>query len=483
MQKTSWRCFFSPNVAQKSKLVNKSVIAPVASSVVILPQLKKMLLLLLFAFVGSGLGTRPYYGAKVGEFTTYFHDVRGDVFAVNDKTLFIENFNYDGKGADAVFWVGGTTEPDSTGFMVHVGQDSEETLGPSKDQSLILHLPAGIKITDLRWLSVWSRKFSISFGSVIFPKIVAPPRPTVIGPLNNTREGVSSGDVLVIDSQTFFIPNFNYDGSGQNVRWWASKESKTNLEDLPLYDEGGRDLPLQQYQNETVIISLPDGYSVFDYRFLSLWSSSENENYGSVEIPSDLNIPPSPRILDLVTEREVNKFNCEMLNDNLGLQVRWLIKGNGIIIHLVGNIEHSEYMALGFSKDDTETKFDGADAAITWLDKDGKGHVADYYLENTEICENGHGMCPDDTYEGSGNNLILLSAKKFNGTTTITFKRPLKAEDKLYDQNIYTDGPQAVLWAIGSIQDGNLVASPTLYAPKETFFLTSDVIRIGTVHH
>ncbi|GIZ00913.1 hypothetical protein CEXT_127471 [Caerostris extrusa] len=417
-------------------------------------------------------------------------------FAVNDKTLFIENFNYDGKGADAVFWVGGTTEPDSTGFMVHVGQDSEETIGPFKDQNLILHLPAGIKITDLRWLSVWSRKFSMSFGSVIFPKIVAPPRPTVIGPLNNTREGVSSGDILVIDSQTFFIPNFNYDGSGQNVRWWASKESKTNLEDLPLYDEGGRDLPLQQYQNETVIISLPDGYSVFDYRFLNLWSSSENENYGSVEIPSDLNIPPSPRILDLVTEHEINKFNCEMLNDNLGLQVRWLIKGNDIIIHLVGNIgKKFEYMALGFSKDDTETKFDGADAAITWLDKDGKGHVVDYYLENTEICENGHGMCPDVTYEGSGNNLILLSAKKFNGTTTITFKRPLKAEDKLYDQNIYTDGPQAVLWAIGSIQDGNLVASPTVRTKGNLLLdfgrdpnwncppLKDDGLQLNTVQH
>ncbi|GFT85440.1 hypothetical protein TNCV_497871 [Trichonephila clavipes] len=151
-----------------------------------------------------------------------------------------------------------------------------------------------------------------------------------------------------------------------------------------------------------------------------------------------------------------------MLNDNLGLQVRWFISGNDIVIHLVGNIEESEYMALGLSKDDTETKFDSADAAVTWLDKDGKGHVVDYFLESPELCVDGHGMCPDDVHEGSGNNFILTNANKFNKTTIITFKRHLKAEDKLHDQNIYTDGPQAVLWAVGSLEDGNLAGSPRL---------------------
>ena len=36
---------------------------------------------------------------KVGSFpVTSAHDVSGDVYAVNDKTLRIVNFNYDGKG-------------------------------------------------------------------------------------------------------------------------------------------------------------------------------------------------------------------------------------------------------------------------------------------------------------------------------------------------------------------------------------------------
>ncbi|GFS53768.1 cytochrome b561, DM13 and DOMON domain-containing protein At5g54830 [Nephila pilipes] len=424
--------------------------------------LRKMLLLL-FAVIGSGFaGSNPYYGLKIGTFNTHFHDVRGDVYAVNEKTLFINNFNYDGRGADAVFWVGSSSRPDITGFTALPDKDTGETLGPYHDQDLIVHLPQDTKITDIRWLSVWSKKYSTSFGTVIFPQTVTPPRPIVIGHLSNSKGGTSSGDILILDSQTFFIPDFSHDASEKDVYWWISKGTKPNEEGVRLHYEDGSDSPLQEYKNKTMIMTLPDGHSVFEYNFLSVWSPSESEDYGSVEIPRDLNIPPSPRTLNLVPEVETNKLNCEMLNDNLGLEVRWLISGNDIVFHLVGNIEESEYMALGLSKDDTETKFDSADAAVTWLDKDGKGHVVDYFLEGTEMCVDGHGMCPDDVHEGSGNNFVLLNANKFNKTTIITFKRPLKAEDKLYDQNIYTDGPQAVLWAVGSIQDGNLAGPPTL---------------------
>ncbi|GBO32698.1 hypothetical protein AVEN_270163-1, partial [Araneus ventricosus] len=91
---------------------------------------------------------------------------------------------------------------------------STEFLKPYHNQDIVLHLPEGIKITDLRWLSVWSRKFSISFGTVIFPPLLITPQPAVIGPLNSPRRGTSSGTILILDSQTFLISDFNYDGSG-----------------------------------------------------------------------------------------------------------------------------------------------------------------------------------------------------------------------------------------------------------------------------
>ena len=45
-------------------------------------------------------------GPHIGDFKTYQHGVSGRVYAVDEQTLRIENFHYDGKGPDAYF-IGG----------------------------------------------------------------------------------------------------------------------------------------------------------------------------------------------------------------------------------------------------------------------------------------------------------------------------------------------------------------------------------------
>ncbi|PRD25448.1 UNVERIFIED_CONTAM: Skeletor [Trichonephila clavipes] len=77
-------------------------------------------------YISDFAASSPYYGLKLGTFNTHFHEVKGDVYAVNDKTLFISNFNYDGRGADAVFWVGSSNRPDITGFTAFLDKDSLE---------------------------------------------------------------------------------------------------------------------------------------------------------------------------------------------------------------------------------------------------------------------------------------------------------------------------------------------------------------------
>lgn len=41
---------------------------------------------------------RGYYGAHLGKLTQLHHGVSGDVYAVDSRTLFLKNFNYDGEG-------------------------------------------------------------------------------------------------------------------------------------------------------------------------------------------------------------------------------------------------------------------------------------------------------------------------------------------------------------------------------------------------
>lgn len=59
-----------------------------------------------------------YYGTEIGKLNTLFHAVSGDVYAVDESTVFIKNFNYDGTGPDAYFWGGVTTKPDEHGFII-----------------------------------------------------------------------------------------------------------------------------------------------------------------------------------------------------------------------------------------------------------------------------------------------------------------------------------------------------------------------------
>ena len=67
------------------------------------------LLLSLLAVVSVALAT------KVGDLRTLQHGVRGTVFILDEQTLFIEDFHYDGTGPDAYFYVGTGPRPSRTG--------------------------------------------------------------------------------------------------------------------------------------------------------------------------------------------------------------------------------------------------------------------------------------------------------------------------------------------------------------------------------
>lgn len=59
-----------------------------------------------------------YKGLLIGTFNSYHHQVNGEVYAVDDYTLLIKNFVYDGNGKDTFFWAGGSNRPGTQGFIV-----------------------------------------------------------------------------------------------------------------------------------------------------------------------------------------------------------------------------------------------------------------------------------------------------------------------------------------------------------------------------
>lgn len=76
---------------------------------------------------------------------------------------------------------------------------------------IVLSLPEGKSLKDIKWFSVWCDEFAVDFGSVIFTRNLDFPRPQKIEGLKGIH-AVKSDAVVIVDAQTLLIPNFSYDG-------------------------------------------------------------------------------------------------------------------------------------------------------------------------------------------------------------------------------------------------------------------------------
>lgn len=74
--------------------------------------------LLKFAVTSQEDDDGPYRGKYLGKLHSYHHQVSGDIYAVDEYTLLLNKFNYDGNGADTFFWAGSANRPGPQGFIV-----------------------------------------------------------------------------------------------------------------------------------------------------------------------------------------------------------------------------------------------------------------------------------------------------------------------------------------------------------------------------
>jgi hypothetical protein len=120
-------------------------------------------------------------GVLIGNLSMRNHGVKGQVYALDEKTILLKNFEYDGQGPDAFFWVGTTKSPGSVGTILPYPFDGkffaydDETAPVLKgrfdgSKDIKLTLPEDVKVTDLKWFSVWCRQFAVNFGDLIFPE-------------------------------------------------------------------------------------------------------------------------------------------------------------------------------------------------------------------------------------------------------------------------------------------------------------------------
>jgi hypothetical protein len=112
------------------------------------------------------------YHATVGwvaNLATFAHGVSGQATIVDDCTIRIDNFNYDGGGLPRVFVYAGFDGNYAGGFSI-----SRNLYGtPHTDETLILNIGKSRTLDDLNGISVWCAEARIDFGSGVF----VPPQP------------------------------------------------------------------------------------------------------------------------------------------------------------------------------------------------------------------------------------------------------------------------------------------------------------------
>ena len=102
----------------------------------------------------------PSVGSEA-EFSMLAHNVSGTLNVIDNCTLQITNFNYDGRGPDVFFFAGVSQDFVSPGYF-----QFEQRLNGTEyiNETIVLELPEDKTLDDFNSLSVWCIQVGVSFG-------------------------------------------------------------------------------------------------------------------------------------------------------------------------------------------------------------------------------------------------------------------------------------------------------------------------------
>ncbi|XP_015517045.2 protein Skeletor, isoforms B/C isoform X1 [Neodiprion lecontei] len=403
------------------------------------------------------------YGKPLGKLSQLHHGVSGEVFAVDGRTLYIKDLTYDGEGPAAYFYAGNSKTPIDNGFRVPDERGTYDLLRRYRKEDITLTLPEGKTLNNIRWFAIWCDDFSVNFGDVRIPRGFEYPRPKKLGTLNGIH-GVSSEPVVIVDAQTLLIPGFSYDGEAPDAKFWAGPGPNPTPQGIRIPDENGKENPLRKYDHKTIVLTLPGDLTVHELGHFGVWCEAFTVDFGHVKIPQSLNVPPSLKMLGVSPQ---SKLNCEVLQDDLAFEVRWAVAGDSVVVQLVAKLDAGQYMSFGLSPDPKKSIMVGGDVVVAWVDKETlQGYAVDYFLDAKSQCSGQRGSCPDTRIQDNSNSVRLLNAAMVNGYSIVTYQRPLKASDEL-DVPITTNGSQAIIWAIGPLNERKEVSFHSNYLKKD----------------
>merc|ERR1711887_90433 len=144
---------------------------PTSEFVLKMCQPKTTFLFFLFVFPScTGQQVDQSEPVYLGKFEQTTHSVAGDIFVLDEKTIYIQDFAHDGQAPDVFFWADGVIIPYITRSNLEPQVGLKRFL-PRED--IVLLLPEEKpSVFDIRKLEVWCRAFGVSFGQINLPDFV-----------------------------------------------------------------------------------------------------------------------------------------------------------------------------------------------------------------------------------------------------------------------------------------------------------------------
>lgn len=105
----------------------------------------------------------PFVG-RTAELSTRAHGVSGTITVLNDCTIAVSQFNYDGGGPAVFFYAAVAQNYASNSFPIGPRLNGRQWV----NASLLLPIPDGMTLDDFDSLSVWCFDFNANFGDAFF---------------------------------------------------------------------------------------------------------------------------------------------------------------------------------------------------------------------------------------------------------------------------------------------------------------------------
>jgi len=226
------------------------------------------------------------------------HQVEGIATIVNERTIHVEHFTYDGTAPAVYFYLGETDDDDAFEAGIPIGPELDRAYD---DESITLVLPEDQSLNGYGAISVWCEEFGVNFSSASFeaPAAMYPRAGWTALLLPGAHD--AQGEATIITDRIISVEHFTYDGTAPAVYFYLGE-----TDDDDAFDEGIPIGPMldRPYDDEAIAVALPDDQSLDGYAAISVWCEEFSVSFTSAlflsSCPADVTGDQVVDVLDLL---------------------------------------------------------------------------------------------------------------------------------------------------------------------------------------